>query len=60
MGEASEGDFCRVIVITVNCGSKKGQVFLVFDSTHLAFYLSLVLKSRLGHIKPSPPKWYSR
>ena len=41
---ASEGDFCGAIVTAANCGNIKGQVFPVFDLTHVAFYVSLLLK----------------
>ena len=57
----SGGGFCGVIVVTENCGNIKGQFPCVdgtmgFSLNWTILYISLVLKSLLGHLKPPPKK----
>ena len=42
MEEASDGGCYVDIVVTTNCANTKGQVLPESNSTHIAFYISLV------------------
>ena len=42
--EESDRDFCGAIVLIADGGDIKGQFLPVFESTHVAFQLSLELK----------------
>ena len=54
MEEASDGGFYVDIFVTTNCANTKGQVLPESNSTHIAFYISLVQMFWLGYMNTPP------